>query len=158
MIFLIFFILFFRRNKMAFHVNCLLGRRKFTWNVMLYFLWKSTNKRPMGHDSLTWVKQPMHNLQMPCNVLPVLPQQPGHKFDGVVKKSQRSSHDHHLNKLGRPSVPDAIHQDSGSKLSWFWRWQRISVFFTTYGNVDHFVQCWRNFNNLSIFLRQKVPC
>ena len=31
------------------------------------------------------------------------------------KKCQRSSLDHHLNRLGRPSVPNAIYQDTGSK-------------------------------------------
>ena len=35
------------------------------------------NKRHMGHDSLTWVKKAIAYLQMPCNILPVLPQQLG---------------------------------------------------------------------------------
>ena len=44
----------------------------------------------------------------------------GCKFD-LPYKGQKSTYDHHLNKLGRPWVLDAIYQDSASKPSWFWR-------------------------------------
>ena len=67
----------------------------------------------MGHNSLTWVKQPLHI----CRCCATSPQQLGQKFDSVVK---RSSQDLHLNKAGRPCVSDAIHQDLASKHSWFW--------------------------------------
>ena len=46
-------------------------------------------------------------LQMSCNFLPVLPQQLGQKFDIAVKRSKIIPFYHHLNKLGRPCIPDA---------------------------------------------------
>ena len=68
-------------------------------------------------------------LQMPCNILPVLPQQLGQKFGSAVKKVKA----HHFNKLGTPyNVSDAIYQDSASKLSWLWRKRFLSVFFLLY--------------------------
>ena len=35
---------------------------------------------------------------------------------------------HHLNKFGRPVVPDALYQDLALKLSRFWRRRYLSVF------------------------------
>ena len=47
------------------------------------------------------------------------------------KKVKESTYDHHLNKLGRPLVPDAIYQDSALKPSWFWKFSNA---FTIYGH------------------------
>ena len=45
----------------------------------------------------------------------------------LLSKGQRSTNDHHLNKLGRFWVLNAIYQDSAPKLFWFWR--RFSSFY-----------------------------
>ena len=46
--------------------------------------WKLKTYGPqLGHLSKTAIAY----LQMPCNILPVLPQQLGHKFDPVLKRS-----------------------------------------------------------------------
>ena len=60
------------------------------------------------------------------------------------------------NKLGKSWVPDAIYQDSASKLSWFWR--RLSVF-TIYGHGSHPVQwCITIQTNCQIPFQQMAPC
>ena len=56
-------------------------------------------------------------LQVHCSIFAVQSQQIGHTFDFAVKS--QSSYAHHLNKLGRPCIPDVIYQDSASELSWF---------------------------------------
>ena len=68
-------------------------------------------------------------LQMPCNFLPVLPQQLGYKFDCAIKRSKFILGEYYLYKFGRPWVHDAIHQVSASKLSWFWRRRLLKFFF-----------------------------
>ena len=76
-------------------------------------------------------------LQMPCNIFPVLPQQLGHKFDHALK-CQRSSWDHHLNKLGRPGVPDAIFS-----LKAFLVLEKIvKCLITIYGHGGHLFKWW----------------
>ena len=56
------------------------------------------------------------------------------------KKGQRSSKDHHLNKLGRPCIPDAIYQDSAIKLSWFWRFLRYGMEVILFNSAELFQQ------------------
>ena len=76
-------------------------------------------------------------------------------------KGQRSNYNHHLNKHSRPWVPNAIYQDSISKLSWFWR-RRFLGLFTIYGHSGHLVQwhgtvptyCQYPFNREVILLLQ----
>ena len=74
---------------------------------------------------------------MPCHVLPVMPQQLGHK-DRTVKSLQvilGSSFEKKLTDF----VPNAIYQDSALELSSFWRRIFLSVF-TIYGHSSHLVQ------------------
>ena len=75
----------------------------------------------------------------------------------ISKKDQRSSQSHHFKKLSRSWVPDAVYQDSASKLSWYWRRRFLSVF-TIYGHDSHLVQWCRTINKLSTSLQQKAPC
>ena len=43
----------------------------FSW-CKIYFLWGNKNKRPKGHNLLTWVKPPSADMQMACNIYPIL--------------------------------------------------------------------------------------
>ena len=59
-------------------------------------------KKKEAHGSLFahMSKTAIAYLQMSCNIFPVLPQELRYKFDHALK-TQKSSWDHHLNKLGR---------------------------------------------------------
>ena len=82
---------------------------------------------------------------------------PVHMYEGanltLPWKSQRSNYDEHLNKLGRPWIPDGIYHDSSSTLSCFWRRTFLSVF-TTHVHGGHTEQ----FDQLVKPFRQKAPC
>ena len=112
---------------------------------------KKTNKRSMGLNSLTWIKQ----LLQICHAVhfPVLPQQPGHKFDPAVKMSKVILSPS-FEETCRPLVPDAILQNSALKLSWFWRRRFLSNFYHIWMPYCSMVQ--NHLNKLSIPLLQKT--
>ena len=77
----------------------------------------------------------------------------GRKFDLADKMS---AYGHHLNKLGRPWLLNAIYQDSAPKLSWFWRRRFLSVS-TIYGHGSHLVQFAEPFEQIGNTLLTECP-
>ena len=71
----------------------------------------------------------------------------------LMLSRSRSTKDHHLNKLGRPHIPNATYQVPRSSAFWSWR-RRFLMFFTIYGHGGHLGHVsrtiWTNFRSFII--------
>ena len=83
-----------------------------------------------GRQFAHLIKTAITYLQMPCNILPVLPQQLGHKVDHTIKR---------LTVILIDLESPVLYTHSDSKFSWYWRIRFLSLF-TIYGHGSHLVQ------------------